>query len=67
MIIFAALDGIKNDLPLPEACDRNLFAVGEDVALEKLPRSLEEAKALARQSTFVSEKLTETIINSFVK
>lgn len=67
MIIYAALDGINNNLPLPAPCDVNLNDSCLNAALEKLPGSLAEAGALAASSSFVREKLTELIIAGYVK
>ena len=49
LVIHAALDGIKNRMVPPPATDEDLFNVPESVTakLERLPRSLEEARARA--------------------
>ena len=64
MIVWAALDGIRSQLALPAADERNMYALSaqEAAALEVLPRSLEEARALARKSAFVRQHLPEGLI-----
>lgn len=68
MIIYAGLDGVKNSLPIPEAKDVNLFDATPEVAsgLEKLPGSLEEAKALALESAFVRKTVPAGIMKAFL-
>ena len=43
MVIYAALDGIRKGLPLPEACDRNMYTLSpkEASAYSTLPASLQ--------------------------
>ncbi len=58
-MIYAAIDGIKNKLTLPEATEENLFdnKTASRLGLKTLPQSLEEAKELAAKSQFVKSVL----------
>lgn len=61
LLIYAGLDGIKRQLPLPAPTDVNLYTADKTVtdALDCLPGSLQEAVKLAQQSPFVSALLPE--------
>lgn len=67
LLLYAGIDGIKNKLPLPEACDLNLFSAPKSVtqSLAVLPQSLEDAVKAALESEFVSgiipKSLTECL------
>ena len=54
-LIYAIIDGIKNNLVPPEPVTVNLFdsAAAKKAKLQKIPASLEEAKKTAEQSSFV--------------
>ncbi|MBR3398063.1 MAG: glutamine synthetase [Lachnospiraceae bacterium] len=67
LIIYAALDGIKNRTPLPAAVDLNLFTAEGSVCdrLEKLPLSLEEAVSTAASGTFLKEHLPGRILSIY--
>ncbi len=69
MLIYAGLDGVKRQLPLPPATNLNLFRAGaaETAGLETLPASLEEAVELARKSDFVSSVLPENFFESLTE
>ena len=62
LLIYAGLDGIKNELQVPEAVNVNLFTADESVtkSLETLPKSLKEAKAIAKGSSFVNAVLPQS-------
>ena len=64
MIIHAALDGIRRQLPLPGADDRNMYTLSDEeaAAVARLPESLTEALTLARESDFVRQVLPEELI-----
>ncbi|MDO4484710.1 MAG: glutamine synthetase family protein [Clostridia bacterium] len=66
MIIHAALDGIRRSLTPDSPCDRNLFESSDATALPMLPASLTEAKQQAARSSFVKEKLNESIWKCYV-
>lgn len=69
LLIYAGLYGIKNKLDLPVVSDINLYKADEDAVahLKKLPASLDEAKALAAESSFVAEHLPKSLINIYCK
>ncbi len=59
LLIEAGLDGIVNRLQAPEAVNANLYTAGEELTggLERLPKSLAEALALAADSPLVHRVL----------
>ena len=63
LIIYAALEGIKRQILLPPAVDRNLFQVADTElrGLERLPDSPDTARILARESAFIKEHIPESI------
>ena len=64
LLIRAGLDGVKNNMVLPAAADINLYTASEEVTAhyEKLPETLEEAKAASKASAFVAVNLRASII-----
>lgn len=69
LLIRAGLDGVKNNMVLPVAADINLYTASEEVTAhyEKLPETLEEAKAAAKASAFVAENLPASIIADYTE
>ena len=69
LLIRAGLDGVKNNMVLPVAADINLYTASEEVTAhyEKLPETLEEAKAAAKASVFVAENLPASIIADYTE
>lgn len=67
LLIHAALDGLQNQLPLPPSADLNLYeAPAEQLArYERLPVSLEEARAAATESEFVRAHVPEAILSAY--
>ena len=67
LLIHAALDGIREALPLPPAADLNLFTAGNDVLTRyvRLPQSRAEAARLARSSAFVAAHLPQMLIDAY--
>ena len=59
LLIYAGLDGIRRELTPPEPMNRNLYTAEESVtaALRQLPATLEEAKQIAAESSFLKEIL----------
>ena len=57
LLIYAALDGIKNQLVPPPAVTENLFGK-ENPSLEKLPDTLDCAKKIAEASDFIKKVLS---------
>ena len=67
LLIHAALDGLQNHLPLPPSADFNLYeAPAEQLArYERLPVSLEEARAAAGASNFVRAHVPEAVLGAY--
>lgn len=67
LLIRAALWGMEKKPPLPPAADINLYAAPEDVLRQytALPRSLEEARAVSRDSAFIRSVLPGQIIEAY--
>ena len=67
LVIYAALDGIKNDLELMSAADINLY--GADISVlsgfETLPENHGAACELAKNSAFIAEHIPESIMNIY--
>ena len=65
LIIYAAIDGIKNKIEIPAAIEDNLFdeATAKKIGVKTLPLSLEDAKKLAVQSDFVKTVLGEIVLD----
>ena len=55
LLIYAALDGIKNNLEPPEPVKENLFE--KDINCATLPDTLDSAKKIAESSSFIKEAL----------
>lgn len=67
LVIYAGLQGIERKLALPEPADINLYTASKET-LEKykhLPRSLEEAKASALSSVFISKYVPESVLKAY--
>ena len=69
LIIHACLDGIEQGLPLPEAANCNLFRLPPEQAaqFEKLPGSLREAAAAARESDFIAAHIPARILDDYCR
>ena len=67
LMIYAALYGIREQLPLPEPTDLNLFRVSaeERQHLKALPDSLEEAGNLALKSDFIRNYIPQPILDIY--
>jgi len=59
LLIHAGLDGIRRGMTAPLPVNENLYTAPESLTskLERLPGSLQEAKALVRESAFVASIL----------
>lgn len=53
LLIYAALDGIKNNIEPPKPTTENLFISEMEQSLKLLPSSLQEAKKIAEESPFI--------------
>ena len=64
LLLYAGMDGIFNDRPLPPATDLNLFTADEAALahLPKLPSSLTEAREAASGCTFIREHIPEELL-----
>ena len=69
LLIYAGLDGIKNQTALPEPADINLFrADSETLArFKKLPGDMDTARRLARESAFVNEHIPAPVLDIYCK
>lgn len=56
LIIHAAIDGIKNNLVPPKPIEENLFGK-DDANYDALPTSLEKAREIAKDSSFIKDIL----------
>lgn len=67
MLLYAGLDGMRRELPLPSAMDLNLYdaGAGDLQGLPMLPQTLEEAVTLARNSQFVQNILPEKTLENY--
>lgn len=67
LLIYAALDGIRNKLAPPESADFNLFTADAETLkkYDRLPRNLEEAKTAAGKSEFVRTYLPKSLIDGY--
>ena len=67
LMIYAALDGIEQRLPLPEPADFNLFSADPDKlsGFRRLPGSLTEARRIAAGSDFIRRYLPASIVNAY--
>ena len=62
LLIYAGLDGIDKNTPLPEPVDMDLYDAANAAGLTKLPDYLSEAVDIAKKSEFVSSVLPENFI-----
>ena len=69
LLIYAGLEGIKNETELPEVSDVNLYNASGDAVknLRSLPLNLEEAKEQALSSDFVKEHLKNGLIPAYCR
>ena len=67
LMIYAALDGIEKQLPLPDPADFNLFSADPDKlsGYRRLPGSLSEARKIAAASDFIRSHLPASIVNAY--
>ena len=68
LLIYAALDGIKNQRKLPRPALVNFYDASEGVLnrYKRLPSSLKEANDLAKSSSFVKKVLPSAIIKTYL-
>ena len=69
LLIQAGLDGIRSNAQLPPAADINLYNADDEVKgrYAVLPQSLEEARRLAAESSFISKVLPKSTVEFYTK
>lgn len=69
LLIYSALDGINNKMKLMPQTDKNLYEVAdcEKAGINRLPRTLAEAKKLMAESEFVRGILPSVIVDEYAK
>lgn len=69
LVIHAALYGIENRLTPPAAADFNAFSASAQQLAQyrKLPSSIQEAKTIARESSFLQSHIPEKILEAYLK
>lgn len=69
LIIYSAMEGIKNKLELPKPCDKNLFTLNKEEleSFQTLPSTLKEAAQKAEKSNFVRNLIPDSIISAYCK
>lgn len=67
LVLHAGLDGIEHGTPLPPPLEINIYKAEEAVLrqLSRLPGSLDEAIALAKQSEFIRKRVDGEILNRY--
>ena len=67
LLIYAALDGMERGLPMPEPADMDLLETDPETLrdFEHLPRDLEEAVRVARESAFIREYVPEQVLRAY--
>ncbi len=69
LLIYAAVDGLEKKMEPPEPADLNLYKASAEVLAKfrKLPEDLNYARALAKSSGFVRQKLPRDIIEAYCR
>ncbi|MCS1351200.1 type I glutamate--ammonia ligase [Mechercharimyces sp. CAU 1602] len=71
VMLKAGLDGIKNELDLPEQTDRNIYVMDEserkDAGIESLPSTLAEALDALKESKVIRDALGDHAFQHFVE
>lgn len=67
LLIHAGLAGMENNLTPPAPVDKNMFTAGEAAleGIDRLPRSIEEAREIAYKSDFIKNILPQSVIDSY--
>lgn len=68
LLIYAGLEGVRHNLRPPLPIDINLYKAEASVTdqLKRLPASIEEAEALAMDSTFVKQHVPAACLNAYL-
>ena len=58
---------MENNLTPPAPVDKNMFTAGEAAleGIDRLPRSIEEAREIAYKSDFIKNILPQSVIDSY--
>ncbi len=69
LLIYAGLDGIKNNTELPRPANINFYKADEKTLSEykSLPKTRKEAVEIAQSSKFIAEHLPEMMIKTYCK
>jgi glutamine synthetase len=71
VILKAGIDGIKNERPLSEPVDKNIYEMKDterrNLNIESLPHSLEEAISNLKDDKIISEAIGEHILKRFIE
>lgn len=67
LLIWAGLEGIQEGMPLPQACNVNLFTAAKEELphLQTLPMSLSEAARAAAGSAFLKRHLPQSLLSGY--
>jgi glutamine synthetase len=67
LLIYAGLEGIRQNRELPAACDTNLYKADSETlkGFKRLPKDLNEAKRAAKDSAFLREHLPRRILDAY--
>ncbi len=68
LLIWAGLEGIEKQLQLPPERPLNLYQASQEEleTLRKLPETLEQAKEIARESTFLAQHLPKALFEELL-
>jgi len=71
VMLASGLEGIKNEYPLPEPIERNIFKMSEkerkELGIDSLPATLGEAIVEAENSKLLRETLGETVFERLIE
>ncbi len=69
LLIYAGTEGVINKASLPAPCNINLYSAGKEITetLLRLPKTLDEAILLAKESKIVKKYLPAEFLNAFEK
>ena len=69
LVIYAALEGLKNKTELMPSADINLFRADENTLkkFKKIPQSLKDACAIAKSSDFIKEHIPKKVVQIYCK
>jgi glutamine synthetase len=65
LVLHGVMDGIEEGVPLPEPMDS--LEPEDAEGAEKLPETLEEAKALAAKSVFLKKHIPDMILEAYCR